>query len=178
MKFVLYFCCISIVWGTAFAGCGSKYNENVPHNSIRLRAKADAESDASRDVNALAYFGAGMSAPFAAGTCCLMAGGISVLIDDENVEFLPFISASGIFAAVLSLGITDHSPPPNPPPERLIGKSSEYIKFYADAYHSKMRSYRMRSVAAGSIVGGTAVTVVAVIIQLIYVSRGGPGYPH
>ena len=30
--------------------------------------------------------------------------------------------------------------PPNPPPERLIGKSPEYVKFYADAYRAKMRS--------------------------------------
>ena len=179
MKFVLHTCCMSIVWVIMFAGCGIKHNKNMLFDSIRLQAKADAESDASRDVNALAYFGAGMSAPFAAGTCSLMAGSIGVLIDDENVEFLPFISLSVSFAAVLSLGIADHSPPPNPPPERLIGKSSEYIKFYANAYRSKMRSYRMQTVAAGSIVGCTAMTTVAVIIQhIIYNSRSGYDYLH
>ena len=176
MKFMLYFCCMSIVWGIAFVGCGLKHNEKIPHNSIRLQAKADAESDASRDVNALAYFGAGMSAPFAAGTCCLMAGCIGVLIDNESVDFFPFISASVVSAAILSIGITDHSAPPNPPPERLIGKSSEYVKFYAKVYRAKMRSYRMRAVAAGSIVGCTAMTVAAFIIQLIYdaMRDGGP----
>ena len=174
MKFALYFCCISIVCGTAFAGCGSKYNQNMPQNFIPLQAKAEAESDASRDFNALAYFGAGMSVPLATGTCCLMAAGTGiVLINDENVAFLPAISVPVILAAILSLDITDHSPPPNPPPERLIGKSPEYIKFYADTYHSKMRSYRKRSVAAGSIVGCTAMTAVAIMIQTIFDSLGG-----
>ena len=165
MKFVLYFCCISIVWGIAFAGCGLKHHENMLSGSIRLQAKADAESDAKRDVNLLAYFGAGMSAPFAAGTCCLMAGCIGVL--DENVCLFPFISVSVFSAAILSLEITDHSPPPNPPPKRLIGKSSEYVKFYADAYRSKMRSYQMQAVAAGSILGGTAMTIAVFILQVV-----------
>ena len=92
MKFVLYGCCMSIVWGIAFAGCGMKHNEKMLSDSIHLQAKADAESDAKRDVNALAYFGAGMSAPFAVGTCCLMAGCIDVLIDEENVDFRLFVS--------------------------------------------------------------------------------------
>ena len=178
MKFGLYFCCISIVWGIAFAGCSLKHNENVPHNSIRLQAKADAESDASHDVSLLAYFGAGLSAPLAAGTCGLMTGSVGVLIVDENVGFfLSFISVSVISAAVLSIGIADNSPPPNPPPERLIGKSAEYIKFYADAYRSKMRSYRKRSVTAGSIVGCTAMTATTVIISIIYdaIKLSGPG---
>ena len=123
MKFGLYFCCISIVWGIAFAGCSLKHNENVPHNSIRLQAKADAESDASHDVSLLAYFGAGLSAPLAAGTCGLMTGSVGVLIVDENVGFfLSFISVSVISAAVLSIGIADNSPPPNPPPERVDRK--------------------------------------------------------
>ncbi len=165
-----------IVCGIAFAGCGLKHNEKMPHHSIRLQAKADAESDASRDVNALAYFGAGMSAPLAVGTCCLMAGGTGVLIVQENVDFFPFISISVVSATILSIGITDDSAPPNPPPERLIGKSSEYIKFYAAAYRSKMRSYRMRAVAAGSILSGTAMTVAAFIMQLIYDSMRASGH--
>ncbi len=173
MKFLPYFSCFSIVWSIAFAGCGSKYNQNMPHDAIPLQAKVNAESDAKHDANALAYLGAGMSAPLATGTCCLMAAGTGiVLIDDENAVFLLPICALVPSAAVLSLTITDHSPPPNPPPERLIGKSPEYIKSYADAYHSKMRSYRKRAVAVGSIVGCTAMTVVvAVLIHNIYNSR-------
>ena len=176
MKFVLYFCCISIVWGVAFVGCGMKHNENMLSDSIRFQAKTDAESDAKQEVDLLAYFGTGVSAPLAVGTCCLMAGCIGMLIVDENVDFFPSISASVVSAAILSIGITDHSPPPNPPPERLIGKSPEYVKFYANAYREKMRSYRMRAVTAGSIVGCAAMTAATVIIRLIYHAMRSGGH--
>ena len=79
MKFLLYFCCLSIMWGIGFAGCGSKHYKNMPHDAIRLQAKADAESDAKSDVDVLAYFGAGTSAIFAAGMCGLMTGFIADL---------------------------------------------------------------------------------------------------
>ncbi len=79
MKFLLYFCCLSIMWGIGFAGCGSKHYKNMPHDAIRLQAKADAELDAKRDVDVPAYFGAGMSAIFAAGMCGLMTGFIADL---------------------------------------------------------------------------------------------------
>ena len=178
MKFLPYFSSFSIVWIIAFAGCGSKYNENIPQNSIRLQAKANAESDAKHDANALAYLGAGVSAPFAAAPCGYMTGCVGTLIVGNGQgssscitaslgsakDYLPDITALAGSTAVLSLLIVHHSRPPNPPPERLIGKSSEYVKFYADAYRSKMRSYRMQAVAAGSIVGCTAMTVMLLII--------------
>ena len=178
MKFVLYGCCISIVWGIAFAGCGLKHYENMPHDSTHLQAKANAESDASHDANALAYLGAGVSAPFAAAPCGWTCAFITVPIVENGQgasscitdslgsakDCLPGITVLAGSAAVLSLLIAHHSRPPNPPPERLIGKSSEYVKLYANVYRSKMRSHRMRAVAAGSIVGCTAMTVMFLII--------------
>lgn len=178
MKFVLHTCCTSIVWVIALTGCGLKYYEKMPHDAINLQAKADAESDAKHDANALAYLGAGVSVPFAAVPCGYMTGCVGALIigneqDSSSCltaslgsakDYLPAITALAGSTAALSLLIAHHSRPPNPPPERLIGKSSEYVKFYADAYRSKMRSYRMRAVAAGSIVGGTAMTIMYAII--------------
>ena len=179
MKFALYFCCISIVWGITFAGCGSKYNQNMPHDAIHLQAKAEAESDAKHDANALAYLGAGVSVPFAAIPCGYTTGGCVGALIIENgqgssscitatlgsaTDYFPFITALAGSTAALSLLIAYHSRPPNPPPERLIGKSAEYVKFYADVYRSKMRTYRMRAVAAGSIVGCTAMTIMSAII--------------
>ena len=61
MRFLLYFCCLSIV----LTGCGSKRYENIPQDPMHLQAKVDAESDAKHDVNLQAYFAAGMSAPLA-----------------------------------------------------------------------------------------------------------------
>ncbi len=159
MKFVLYFCYLSIVWIIAFTGCGMKHNENIPHDSIHLQAKTDAELDASHDANTLAYLGAGVSVPFAAAPC-----GVTYAFMTAPTEYLGGIIALAGSAAVLSLLIAHHSRPPNPPPERLIGKSPEYVKFYAKIYRSKMRSHRMRAVAAGSIVGCAAITVMSAII--------------
>ena len=190
MRFLLHFCCMSIVWGIAFAGCGLKHNEKMPQDAIHLQAKTDAESDAKRDVSELAYFGAGMSAPFAAGMCSLITGWASILIvanegSYKNVGNLdPYFSitvSAVVFAGVLSIEIAHQSCPPNPPPERLIGKSPEYVKFYADAYRSKMQSYRKRAVAAGAIVGCTTMTVITSLLYALYDglrTQGGPDVPR
>ena len=142
---------MSIVWVILLTGCGVKHNENMPHNPIRLQAKADAESDARRDVNLLAYFGVGASAPFAAWMCGLAGLRIfDLAIGGYEGAYFPYIEATMGVGAVMSVLIGYYIRPPNPPPERLIGKSPEYVTFYADAYREKMRSYRMRSVAVGS----------------------------
>ena len=178
MKFLPYFYYFAILEVIVFAGCSLKHNEKMSHDSIHLQAKADAESDARHDANALAYLGAGVSAPFAAAPCGYMTGCLGMLIIENGqassscvtaslgsaTDYLPGIIALAGSTAALSLLIAHHSRPPNPPPERLIGKSSEYVKFYAKVYRAKMRSYRMRAVAAGSIVGCTAMTAMYVII--------------
>ena len=158
-------CCLSIVWSIGFAGCGSKHYKTMLHDSIHLQAKADAESDAKRDVDVLAYFGSGMSAIFAAGMCGLMTGFIADLTLGYGQDDLFYITASMSAAGALSLLIPYYMRPPNPPPERLIGKSSEYVKFYADAYQAKMRSYQIKSVAAGSVFGCMTLTGGVAIIS-------------
>ena len=161
-------CCLSIVWSIAPTGCGAKHYEYMPleeQNPIRLQAKADAESDAKRDVDVLAYFGRGMSATFAAGMCGLMTGFIADLTLGYGQDDLFYLTASMSAAGAFSLLIRYYIRPPNPPPERLIGKSPEYVKFYADAYRLKMRSYQIKSVAAGSIFGCMTLTGEVAIIS-------------
>ena len=168
MKFLLYLCCLSIVCIIALTGCGSKRYENIPHDSIHLQAKVDAESDAKHDVNLLAYFGAGMSAPLAAGMCALMTGCIADLHfghrQPEPSYIIAAMSAATVFSLLTRYYIRLH--PPNPPPERLIGKSPEYVKFYANAYRAKMRSYQIKSGIAGSILGCLTLTSGTLIIIL------------
>ena len=139
-----------------------KKHGNIPHGSIPLQAKADAESDASRDLNLLAHFGAGMSAPFAAATCGVTGLCLYDMAIGYEGNYFPCVGASVGAAVVFSALIAYYIRPPNPPPERLIGKSPEYVKFYADAYRSKMRSDRMLSVAAGSVFGAAILTGVGV----------------
>ncbi len=162
MRFLLYFCCLSI----ALTGCGSKHHENIPQDPIYLQAKVDAESDAKSDVNLLAYFGAGVSAPLAAGMCALTTGCIADLhfghSQPEPSYIIAAMSAATVFGLLTRYYIRLH--PPNPPPKKLIGKSPEYVKFYADAYRAKMRSYQIKSGAAGSIFGCLALTGGTLII--------------
>ena len=167
MRFLLYFCCLSVV----LTSCGSKRYENIPQDPLHVQAKVDAESDAKHDVNLLAYFGAGMSAPLAAGMCALMNGCIADLHFGHEQPQPSYIIAAMSAATVFGLLTRYYTrlPPPNPPPERLIGKSPEYVKFYADAYRAKMRSYQIKSGAAGSVfgcltlTGGTIIIIVSVV---------------
>ena len=162
MRFLLYFFCLSIV----LIGCGSKRCENIPQDPMHLQAKVEAESDAKYDVNLPVYFAAGMSAPLAAGMCALTTGCIADLHfghrQPEPSYIIAAMSAATVFGLLTRYYIRLH--PPNPPPERLIGKSPEYVKFYADAYRAKMRSYQIKSGAAGSIFGCLALTGGTLII--------------
>ena len=162
MRFLRYFCCMSIVWVVAFTGCGLKYNENMTHDAIHIQAKADAESDVKRDFNALTYFGVGVSVPFATGVCCLTGfclNGWSIEGGD------PYLGATVVGAAVFGVLIGYQIRSLNPPPERLIGKSPKYIMLYADAYRAEIGWYRMRSIAAGSILGSTAAIIMFAIVR-------------
>ena len=149
------------MWILALTGCGAKYSAQLPlaeQDSIRFQAKAAAATDAKRDVEVLTSFGAGMSATFAAGMCGLMTGFVADATLGQGQDAPFYLTVSMSAAGAFSLLFRYHIRPPNPPPERLIGKSAEYVKFYADAYQARMRSYRMKSVAAGSIFGCMTLT--------------------
>lgn len=159
----------------ALTGCSAKHYAQLPlveQDSIRLQAKAAAAADATHDVEVLASFGTGMSATFAAGMCGLLTGFIADATLGQGQDALFYGTAAMSAAGAFSLLLRYHIRPPNPPPERLIGKSAEYIKFYADAYQARMRSYRMKSVAAGSIFGCMTLTGgIAIIASHIEAER-------
>ena len=175
MKFLRCLWCLSSVWILALTGCGAKHSAQLPlaeQDSIRLQAKAAAAADATRDVEVLASFGAGMSATFAAGMCGLMTGFIADATLGQGQDDLFYLTASMSAAGAFSLLLRYHIRAPNPPPERLIGKSAEYVKFYTDAYQAKMRSSQMKSVAAGSIFGCLTLTGgIAIIASHIEAER-------
>ena len=175
MKFLRCFWYLSSVWIIALTGCGAKHSAQLPlaePDSIRLQAKTAAAVDATRDVEMLTSFGAGMSATFAAGMCGLMMGFIADATLGQGQDAPFYLTASMSAAGAFSLLIRYHIRPPNPPPERLIGKSPEYVKFYTDAYQARMRSYQMKSVAAGSIFGCMTLTGgIAIIASHIEAER-------
>ena len=175
LKFLRCLGCLSSVWILALTGCGAKHSAQLPlaeQDSIRFEAKAAAATDAKTDAGVLASFRAGMSATFAAAMCGLLTGLVADATLGQGQDALFYFTASMSAAGSFSLLLRYHIRPPNPPPERLIGKSAEYVRFYADAYQARMRSYQMKSVAAGSIFGCLTLTGgIAIIASHIEAER-------
>ena len=61
----------------------------------------------------------------------------------------------GILAVPISVHLYPHTP--RPPPERLLGKTPEYVAAYTQAYRSKTISLRKRRVTAGSITSNLSI---------------------
>ncbi len=127
-------------------------------NAVRLEAQAAAESDASSDINKLACFTAGAGAAIIGGGCGLVYL-VETYYDPDFSQLAASVgglaSGVGIFATLIGT----YSYPPNPPPEKLIGKSPEYVMFYADAYRDKTRSLRIKSAVTGVAIGGGCLTL-------------------
>ena len=139
--------------------------------SVNLAAKAAAERDANRDVNQLVWFGTGIGvAAIGAGVGALSGCGVGSLLNPEMVDpygvicILPIPNREqavgavvGTFVGALIGGsasfIRAYNYSSNPPTERFIGKSPEYVDFYTEAYTQKTRSIRTRLAAAGAAIG-------------------------
>ena len=136
-------------------------------------AKRDAAADTSRFI------------PFSVG--CLVGGGLMIgtavamtkILETESVQEHPIFVSEGDFDvtpafAILfclsgAIGCAGSIPPtaffllskPTPPPERLLGKSPEYISAYTRAYKRKGKQIRALWAGCGSFTGGFALMLLA-----------------
>ena len=144
-------------------------------NAVSLEAKVAAEQNASGDINKLLWFATGM------GVCCIggAIGGftgcyIGDLISPIEIEptegsdfFMPIpafdINNSGpmliggcigVAVGILVPFIGIYSYPGDPPAERLLGKSPEYVESYTKAYKERTRWLRTSWAVAGAAGGG------------------------
>ena len=168
---VLVFCMAVLVFNLPFATYAQQNSVPVgaetaaaqDANAIRLEAKVAAERDASSDINQLLWVGAGVGT-LAAG--CLVAaigmriGNFIAPPPEPRLDFMPLLGISGgevvggcvgcAVGLILPIwAIYKYQSPP--PPERLIGKSPEYVEFYTDAYIAKSRSLRTKWATIGAI---------------------------
>lgn len=135
----------------------------LPSSAQQISVQAQAEADALKDIDqnmkkevlfTLGLVGSG------AGFVTGCAGGclLGTFIDADSGHFIfndPVTScgiAGSILLGVLAVPAAVFTYPhnPNPPPERLLGKSPEYIEVYTQVYRSKTISLRKRLVTAGS----------------------------
>ena len=131
--------------------------------NVRYAARYDAEADAAANTDKTTWFMLGMLAPAA----CVAGYAIGTMINPEpppgyfgysltpvdandaqcNSAVIGF--AVGCLTLPLAIGFSFK----HPPPERLLGKSPEYIQAYTDTYKSQTLLLRSRSAAGGLALG-------------------------
>ncbi len=139
-------------------------------NTMRLEIKAAAEQDASSDINRFLWFGTGVGITVLSCTTGMIVG----LATGSESDYFGYgcidPNLFGVFGcAVVSLFVpftAIYNSQPNLSLERLIGKSPEYVKFYTDAYRTKVRSLRTKWAATGTgtgcgIMGGYLILLIS-----------------
>lgn len=134
-------------------------------NALRLEVKAAAEQDASDDLNKPLWFISGTTAV----GCALIGGFIGCLVGESTAPsggglgFAPLIDFSDSAVTVGLIGCAAGALVPfigiynyqgNPPSERLLGKSPEYVESYTNAYKVKARLLRTSMAVAGAATAG------------------------
>lgn len=136
-------------------------------STIMLEVEAVARLDASNDFeksSKIRWFRSGIALP-PLGTC--IGGSIGCLADPPEIVEAGGHGALGcnigkglIPGLCIGLAVGGSLPfivsayhPPIVPPERLLGKSPEYVKSYSDAYKTKTRSLRSKQIVVGAAVG-------------------------
>lgn len=120
-------------------------------NFIRANANANAIRDADRDMKKVWWFMFGLAGN-TAGFVTGCVGGCFIgatEVDDSTYCIIPATLVLGVLAMPAAVYLYPHTV--NPPPERLLGKSPEYVQTYAQAYKSKTVSLRRKMVTAGSL---------------------------
>lgn len=134
--------------------------------SPQAKAKADAHRDVNRDMKEILWFTAGLvGSSVGTVTGCLSGVLGGMLIGDFNIlpNDVPPVESCGLggilLFGILAVPISVHLYPhtPRPPPERLLGKTPEYVAAYTQAYRSKTISLRKRWVTAGSITSNLSI---------------------
>jgi len=133
-------------------------------DAVQAQAKADAEDDMS-DRSAMWFLLGGLGSTAGcllgcAGGCLLAAkldpdGGFGSFLLPTAPSQVGCAVGATILLGALAMPIGVHMYPHNaiPPPERLLGKSPEYIEAYTQIYKSKTASLRNTLVTKGSIAG-------------------------
>ena len=144
-------------------------------DAVQAQAKADAEDDMS-DRSAMWFLLGGLGSTAGcllgcAGGCLLAArldpqGGFHTFFIPAAPSQVGCAAGATILLGVLAVPIGVHMYPHNamPPPERLLGKSPEYIEAYTQIYKSKTASLRKTLVTKGSIAGNVGLVLAMLLL--------------
>ena len=130
-------------------------------NDDSVLAIADAKRDAETDVNKWLWGGVGFVAVPGCATLGFIGGVLAADSSNKSLEeAVPYFLCGSTVGCLVPF-ISIYAYKSGPPPERLIGKSPEYVKFYTETYKSKVRQLRIVSAGAGGAFGcllGFAIT--------------------
>ena len=147
-------------------------------NPVQVQAEADANSDMSDMSKAMWVMLGGLGSTAGCllgcvGGCAIGArlspyGGSDILLIPAP-EQAGCAAGCAILLGALAVPMGVHMYPHNapPPPERLLGKSPEYIEAYTQIYKWKTASLRKTLVTRGSIAGNVGF---ALAMLLLYTS--------
>ena len=112
---------------------------------------ATAKADAERDVNGAIWFAGSFLGSAVGGTVAVYSCGVYILVSAFGGDgSAPILLAGGCGLALFSLPIAYAIlDTPSPPPERLLGKSPEYVKAYTSVYVRSAKRRRNISIAGG-----------------------------
>ena len=139
-------------------------------DTVQAQAEADANADMSDMAKTMLFtLGAlGSTAGCLIGCVggCLLGtrvdGGADVLFSPAEMGCAAGCAILlGAFAMPIIVDLYPHNP--TPPPERLLGKSPEYVEAYTQIYTSKITSLRKRLVTTGSITGNIGVILATLL---------------
>lgn len=133
---------------------------------VEAQAKVTAESDAEADVNKVLWGFVGCSFCVAGvWTSNIAAIAISGILSEPTLEenVVAGCCGAGVFLSPL---IPMNFISINPSPQRLLGKSPEYVNFYTRAYRAKTRRLRMESAAVGTGIGCGVLGILTIVSGL------------
>ena len=143
-------------------------------HAVQAQAEADASADMSKaDWFMLGVWGSTVGCFLGCAGGCLL-GRLHPDYTSGSISETQLALAGGVLLGVCAVPTAVFVYPHNitPPPERLLGKSPEYIEAYTQAYKSRTTLLRKIFVTAGSITSNLGVmTIVLTMIVRFYNSE-------
>ena len=145
-------------------------------HAVQAQAKADASADMSNRSKAdwfmLGVWGSTVGCFLGCAGGCFLGGLVPYRGTQEDFALAGAILL-GVCAVPTAVFVYPHNV--TPPPERLLGKSPEYIEAYTQAYKSRTTLLRKIFVTAGSITSNLGVmTIVLTMITRFYPDPSHP----
>ena len=128
---------------------------------VQAQAETDASADISNKLKAKWFLlgGAGSTVGCLLGCVggTLLGGGNSAGTSSISQTYFPWGGAILLGVCAVPIAAFTYSHNATPPPERLLGKSPEYIQTYTHAYKSRTALLRKIFITSGSVVGNLGV---------------------